>query len=266
MDARLPKDPAIDYLKLGSFQAEYGTGSSRHYAVIVTMIVLAALCACGVAVFVGIYFADPQIPGVGIAGMVVFGVLAIFPLVGLFFYLDKLAWRVLLFSNGFVMDRNKRFEMILWDQIKTVFEKRALIADNDASHWVRLEMMSGNHISLDQTFPDITALAQRIREGSQPSLLSRALARLGLKEPLSFGNLKIYPDGLANGKERIKWDLVESIAIEPGSRCNRVLIRKKGEQALWYQQAGPECPNMEMLAVLANRLRQPPPPSEPRTA
>src|ERR1700737_3520228 len=124
MDVRLPKDPAIDYLKLGTFQAEYITGSSRHYSIIATMLVLASLSVAAAGVFVTIYFADPQITGIGIAGMVGFGVLTVFPLVGLFYYLDKLAWRVLLFPNGFVIDRNKRFEMILWDQIKYLFEKR----------------------------------------------------------------------------------------------------------------------------------------------
>jgi hypothetical protein len=258
MDVRLPKDHAIDYLKLGPFQAEYGTGSKRHYAIIIAMMVLTALFIAAACVFVTLYFADPQIPGVGIGGMVAFGVAAVFPLVGLFFYLDKLAWRILLFSNGFIIDRNKRYEMILWDQIKRVYEKRVLIDGNEVNHWVRIELMSGNQLTLDQTFLDLTTLAQRIREGSQPSILSRSLARLGLKEPVQFGALKVYANGLANGKERIAWEQVDTIAIEAGSSSNRLRIRKKGEQALWYDRTGPQCPNMELVVLLTNRLRQPP--------
>jgi len=259
MSVGLPKDPAIDYLKLGTFQAEYATGSRWHYTLIVAMLALTALSVAAAGFFVILYFADPQIPGIGIGGMVAFGVLTIFPLVGLFFYLDKLSWRVLLFAHGFVMDRNKRFEMILWDQIKNRFEKRVITDATDPDHWMRIDLMSGGQFTLDHTFADITTLARRIREGSRASLLSRALARLGLKEPVHFGKLKLYPDGLANAKERIKWDLVECVAIEPGASGDRLLVRKKGEPRPWYSQVGSECPNIELAVLLAERLRPPPP-------
>jgi hypothetical protein len=169
----------------------------------------------------------------------------------------------LLFANGFVIDRNKRFEMVLWDQIKNRFEKRVLTDGTDPDHWVRIELMSGNQFTLDLTFPQIATLARRIREGSRASLFSRALARLGLKEPVEFGPLKVYPDGLANAKERIKWDQVECIAIEPGPRGDCLLVRKKGEPGPWYSRAGSECPNIELAMLLADRLKPAPPESKP---
>jgi hypothetical protein len=255
MDDRLPDDPAIDYLMLGHFQADYHTGTGWHYFLLVSTSLVAALLIGVAAVFATLYFSESGPAGVGIAGMIGFGLLATFPLACLFLLLDKLNWRVLLFANGLVLDRNKRFEMIPWDHVNYLFAKRVLRHGAETDQWLRIELMSGKKITLDVSFRDLDSLAKRVREGSQPSLLSRALAQLGLNKSLELGPLKLTPDGLANSKEKIKWDQVESISFDLGAGSNLV-IRKKGEPRCWSSWAGKEFPNVELFLLLANRFRQ----------
>jgi hypothetical protein len=265
MDARLPDESQIDREKLGAFEAEYFAGSRSHYFGMVVLIVGIVLFG-SIAVVVSVAglqgAARFQRLDVGLMTLF-FGIaiaVAVMPVICVLYLVRqyrRLRWRVLLFSNGLVFDRNRKIDVVLWDQIKYVYEKVTVIDRKGGvvEYHLRLVTLSNKTFLLDIIFRDIAKLARRVQELSWPSLLSRALRQIQQNEAVEFGSLKLSSDGMENKTDRMPWAEFQGVTIEFEDQIHKFVIRKKGQKKPWAKRPIPHFPNRALFVELVNRLR-----------
>jgi len=265
-DSRLPEgklmasgppfdDSSIDTSKLGSLRAEYPAGSFRHKLAIGAAATFILLLA-GVAAFI-ILRNDPRDgPNGRLLATAFFGFLMILPLIGLVVLVRRLTWRVSLFANGLVLHKKNSVQVVLWEDVKYLYEKRLIQYGAETDHTIRIETDGGDRLRLDALFQAITPLADAIRQCSNPVLLAKAKRKLQNGEPVSFGPLKLAPDGLENGKHKISWTEVEAPNIEKKGPGHHLVIRKSGKRSQWYSCPIPDFPNIEVFLTLVSGLAQ----------
>jgi hypothetical protein len=246
-------DSEIDFSKLGSLRAEYPAGSFRHRLAIGAAAIFILVLA-GLAGFMVLRDDPRDGPNGRLLASAFFGILTIFPLVGLVVLVRRLTWQVSLFANGLVFHKRNAAQVVIWEDVKYLYEKRLIQYGVETDHTMRIETDGGGRLKLDAMFQAITPLADAIHQYSNPVLLAKAQRKLQNAEPVSFGPLKLLPDGLENGKHKATWTEIERLNIENKGPGHHLVIRKSGKRSPWYSCPVPDFPNIEVFLTLVSGL------------
>ncbi len=185
-----------------------------------------------------------------------FGAVTACVLAGLVALIRRMRWRVLLFQEGFVIERSGAKETVLWEQIKYLCESRTVTHGVESDHRIKIETAFGGKLTLDDAFRDFSLLAQTVGNRTYPCLLSKAETRLQRNETVAFGDLQLRTSGLGNEEESILWRDVEAVAVENKGIAHHLVIRKVGKKHPWYDRGVPDFPNFDLFLHLANKFLQ----------
>jgi hypothetical protein len=248
--------PTVGAPELGAFESEYQMGSSYHKLLLVSCIVVGVLSLVPAAA-IPFVTQPPGLTTEKMAASLFVGSPGLLSLLGVFALLRRWHWRTLVFENGVVLERNRAAEQILWTDIKHYYEERLLLHGRvETDHELRLRLRSGRKITINKFYKNSGELARTIRLRCSAALYSQATEQLRRHEPVSFGFLKLDPEGLAAGKDKLAWDEVEKIDVEQRGPGYALVVMKRGKRAPWFLQPVPRFPNIDVFLALIRGIRQ----------
>jgi hypothetical protein len=245
-----------DLDRLGPFVQEHGPFSRAHVANLIAASAFTLLCWIP-AVYILAFRPFRDGPNVETSNYWValgLGLLGLFPFCfGVLFLLWRMKWRVFRHQNGLVVDRNGRVDLVLWDEVKEMYE-RMIVGRGPPELHIRLITEDGRTVKIDPTFQEPHALSAGIRAGVTASVLTRAVRSLDRDEWIDFGALSVSRSGLRRKGKELPWANVDRVKLAyTGAVCD-VQIWRKGGPKPWYSRFYISMPNASAFLELAARF------------
>ncbi len=253
-------DPTIDRSKLGSLEEAFTTDSKFHVFLIIGGVIVALVC--GYFAYLFLTGTPPKGPSLEAtaarigAGFFVafFGALTIAGLVIVVWCIRHWSWRIFLFENGFVIQKNRAAQAVFWDDVKYVYARELLKRGVVVGHAIQIDTDDGRRLKTGDGFTDVAQLIDAIFENCIPVLLAKAQRKLKNAEPVPFGSLQVVADGLEYGEHKLSWAKLIGPYIETRGRIDYLVIRKSGKRGDWYSCKLVRFPNIDTFMELVSGL------------
>jgi hypothetical protein len=230
---------------LGEFEAEFHTRLGYRIAMI-------GLCLLLAAVFGICSYLSRDV--VKVWERSILTVVVLVPPFLAVLYLMFTSRSLTLHQNGFNWKRRNYNEVVLWSDIRDIREMSvSWHGEIEITHVICIQTRLGTSIKLDRSFQTVNSVIKIIRERTLPFLLEKAESNLSSHSGVAFDKLKVFFDGLDNGKEKIAWDDVDGIAILNTQGFYEVKILKSGRKRAWFRKKLPNFPNFELFMILMDR-------------
>jgi len=231
---------------------------SRHRATggsaLLTLLIAGPLLTLGVA-FVGLNVVLAQSADFHPSWVATWPFAAAFVLVGVFFALRW--WRARssaldLRRRGLVYREGRQTWRLRWREIEGL-RYGAVARGTGAEHHLKLDLRSGEQLSVHPWLGDLGAAAVMIQSEVGKRAIRHARRQLKADEPALFGELTLSGDALWVGTQKLPWTEVGEVAVHAGTLH---VSDRRGETSCTL--AAHEVPNLPvLLALVQERLPRP---------
>lgn len=164
------------------------------------------------------------------------------------------ARRIYLHADGFLFVDGQDIQPFRWDAIEAMWQR--LPEHNDilgsASHVYRVRRKDGSTVILNDLFPHIETLGERIRQEVTNCLLPLAIMSYTAGQTVAFGPLRVSDQGISNGRELLTWQQVQDIRLER----NMIMVKKEDKVRRWPSIQVANVPNVFVFLALVHYILQ----------
>lgn len=240
--------------RLGTASAEFPY-SLTHY--------LYRLLQCGGGVLLGLFFVFLafQMTREGWTFPIVLMVIALGILTGCGYVIYRtLNWphhRVKVFPAGLLNIKRKRFIVLYWGVVESVWEKITIHRDKNPflpgrrTHVFTVQLKDGEKVVFTDNLHDVATLGEIIAAETARRLLPQALKKYNEGEVISFGNWSVSQAGLENGTKTLPWETIGKVQISNGI----IAIKQHGKLLYAGLERAEEIPNLSVFLELIDALR-----------
>jgi hypothetical protein len=155
-------------------------------------------------------------------------------------------------ADGLRIGRGPRARWIPWPEIREVRAASAGARGAYAALDLRLE--DGHRVRHTRTLPDLDALVERVKRGAFPGLLEACRQQFNEGQTLTFGPLRLTPEGVQAGRKAIQWKDVQAVEVRDG----RLVISARPPETARLRLAAGRVPNVDVCVQLVRHLGQVP--------
>jgi hypothetical protein len=161
--------------------------------------------------------------------------------------------RVVLFRKGFAHFKRGTITVFPFDDVDGLWEAITNHYTNGVytgtTHNYRIRSR-GSEVSLNDVYPTIKWLGERIRDEVSSRQFNRAINTLNEGGTVRFGRLSVSPEGLGCDGSVLPWSDVEKVEIQQGI----ISVRKHGKWFNWGKVTVPEVPNVFVFIALVDNI------------
>lgn len=157
------------------------------------------------------------------------------------------------FDDGLRVNRGRKAEWMAWTAVCQV---RTRSAGARGSHFVSLDVRleDGRRLRATRMLADLDGLVERVKRGAFPALLEDCRVRFNRGEALTFGPLRLSPEGVQAGRNRLQWGDVQAVEVRDG----RLIIAAREPAGTILRTAADRVPNIDVCVQLVRLLGQVP--------
>ncbi len=238
--------------QLGTPVAEYRGGFSKGSLTAINM-VIALAGVVYVLLIVGLIRHNPpftlQEVGVVVGVITLVGAVLIW-LIGLPARRRRRAWRVYVFSHGFVFMRGNQPDISRWEEIQAIWHQVKYRSYGEYGREVRhvyvIEHFDGRRTVFDDKIRKVQKLGDLLGELITNAMWPRALASYNAGNVLPFGPLSVSRQGVGSGGALLPWAALKEIKCDG----EEVKIHQKGKLLNWAKVPVGDIPNAPLFLAL----------------
>lgn len=162
--------------------------------------------------------------------------------------------RVYLCSNGFAYTHGGKTDIYPWQHIDAMWQQVTRRYYNGiytgTTHKYTIRRSDGAQLILNDIFPDVELIGNRIAQEITRCLLPRAITSYNAGQTITFGKLSVNMQGVSNGREMLPWNQIKGINVNRGI----VSVKKEGKILNWSTVQVAHVPNIFVFMALVNYI------------
>lgn len=199
--------------------------------------------------------------------LIIGGLLGIAVLIGvgysLYLLIHALTTTAYLFEQGIIIKKSARLLVFPWTSITQVWQDvhRRTNTKSPPADSCTVERDDKLKVTLDSSLEDIPSLSEVIFHETTQQKFQRAIADLEAGRTISFGPIRLQPEGLTKGtKELLAWHAIAHVEIEDklvtrtkeADTFTHALAIRKNDGTTWLSLKTSLIPNYLLLMKLIN--------------
>src|SRR5262245_23884112 len=207
-----------------------------------------------------------KIKTIQLIGQLIFGILFLIVVVGLFFLVmafmtpnlnsKRAAKRLHLFERGLILaDASGPVACYTWDSLsvlQAITQRYVNGVYVGTTYIYTLLTRDGKKVKVTNFYEKPTEWGPAIQMSITRAQLPSVLAALESGAPVTFGPLVINRGGIATGSKSLRWDEIKEIGIQQGY----LRIKKSSGWSRWSTKPVSQIPNFFVFLAAADHLRQ----------
>lgn len=242
----------VSTYQLGAPVAEYRGGFSKGSLTAINMIIVLAGLVY-VLLIVSLVRHNPaftlQEVGLVVGVIALVGAVLIW-LIGLPARRRRRAWRVYVFSHGFVFMRENQPDISRWEEIQAIWHQVKYHSYGEYGREVRhvyiIERFDGRRAVFDDKIKKVEKLGNLLGEQITNAMWPHTLASYNAGNVLPFGPLSVSRQGVSSGVALLPWTAIKEIKFDGVE----VKVHQKGKLLNWAKVPVGDIPNAPLFLAL----------------